>query len=101
MLKSEVDPNSYTFPFLFKSCAKARATNEGRQVHAHVVKFGFVSDAHVHTSLITMYAQIGELGNARLVFDGNNLRDAVSFTALISGYVSEGYVDDARNLALG
>lgn len=98
MVNSGVEPNSYTFPFLFKSCAKTRATQEGKQVHAHVVKLGFDSDAHTHTSLITMYAQIGELDNARLVFDSNTLRDAVSFTALISGYVSEGYVDDARQL---
>ncbi|KAF7816414.1 pentatricopeptide repeat-containing protein [Senna tora] len=98
MLKSGVEPNSYTFPFLFKSCAKARASREGKQVHAHVLKLGFVSHAHIHTSLITMYAQIGELDNARMVFDSNTLRDVVSFTALISGYFSERYVDDARQL---
>jgi len=45
-----------------------------------------------------MYSQLGELKNARLVFDKSVLRDAVSFTALITGYVSEGHVDDARRL---
>ncbi|XP_061345232.1 pentatricopeptide repeat-containing protein At1g08070, chloroplastic [Gastrolobium bilobum] len=98
MLHSGVKPNSYTFPFLFKSCAKASATHEGKQVHAHVLKLGLHSDAHVHTSLIHMYACVGELDDARLVFDNSTLRDAVSFTALITGYVSQGYVDDARRL---
>lgn len=45
-----------------------------------------------------MYASLGELTHARLVFDTSSLRDAVSFTALITGYLSKGYVDDARQL---
>jgi len=45
-----------------------------------------------------MYSQLGELQHARLVFDKSAFRDAVSFTALITGYVSEGHVDDARRL---
>ncbi|KAJ7964366.1 Pentatricopeptide repeat-containing protein [Quillaja saponaria] len=98
MIISGVWPNSYTFPFLLKSCAKVRATHEGKQIHAQVVKLGIESDAFVHTSLINMYAQISELDNARLVFDKSTLRDAVSFTALITGYASEGYMHDARRL---
>lgn len=98
MILSGVEPNSYTFPFLLKSCVKTAATFEGKQVHGHVVKLGLESDAFVHTSLINMYAQNGELDSARLVFDKSLLRDAVSFTALISGYVSRGCMDDARVL---
>nr|XP_023916380.1 pentatricopeptide repeat-containing protein At1g08070, chloroplastic [Quercus suber] len=98
MILCGTEPNSYTFPFLFKSCAKIGATHEGKQIHAHVVKLGLENDAFVHTSLINMYAQNGELGNARLVFDKSTLRDAVSFTALITGYVSRGFMDDARRL---
>ena len=45
-----------------------------------------------------MYAKVGELGDARKVFDKSSLRDAVSFTALVTGYVSEGRLDDARSI---
>lgn len=98
MILSGVEPNSYTFPFLLKSCAKFGAAQEGKQIHGHVLKLGLDSDAFVHTSLINMYAKNGELHNARLVFDKSPLRDAVSFTALITGYVSKGSMDDARRL---
>ncbi|BFG40050.1 hypothetical protein CerSpe_263240 [Prunus speciosa] len=98
MLLSGVEPNSYTFPFLLKSCAKFAASLEGKQIHGHVLKLGLDSDAFVHTSLINMYAQNGELDNARLVFDKSSFRDVVSFTALITGYVSRGCMDDARHL---
>lgn len=49
-------PNSYTFPFLSKSCAKAGLPHEGKQNHSHVLKLGLEPDAFVHTSLVNMYA---------------------------------------------
>ncbi|KAK7330142.1 hypothetical protein VNO77_24328 [Canavalia gladiata] len=98
MLHSGLQPNSHTFPFLFKSCANAGATFEGKQLHALALKLALNSHPHVHSSLINMYSRVGELDYARLVFDKSTLRDAVSFTALLTGYVSEGYVDHARRL---
>ncbi|XP_050368129.1 pentatricopeptide repeat-containing protein At1g08070, chloroplastic-like [Argentina anserina] len=99
MILSGTEPNSYTFPFVLKSCARIGAASpEGKQLHGHVLKLGLGCDAFVHTSLINMYAKSGELENARLVFDKSCLRDAVSYTALITGYVSRGCMDDARRL---
>ncbi|XP_038696151.1 pentatricopeptide repeat-containing protein At1g08070, chloroplastic [Tripterygium wilfordii] len=98
MILSGVEPNSYTFPFLLKSCAKFGATHEGKQIHAHVLKLGLDTVVFVHTSLINMYAQIGDLSDARKVFDKSPMRDAVSFTALVTGYTARGFVDEARQL---
>lgn len=93
-----MNPNSHTFPVLFKSCAKVRATHEGKQLHAQVLKLGLDSDVFTNTSLINMYAQNGELDSARMVFDKSPVRNAVSFTALITGYASRGRVEEARRL---
>ncbi|KAL2927406.1 hypothetical protein RDABS01_028510 [Bienertia sinuspersici] len=98
MLLFDVLPNSYTFPCILKSCAKSRNTHVGKQIHGHILKLGLELDAFVHTSLINMYAQNGDLGYARQVFDKSPLRDPVSYTALISGYASRGYLEDARKL---
>ncbi|KAI6681714.1 hypothetical protein NL676_035595 [Syzygium grande] len=98
MLLRGAMPNSYTFPFLLKSCAKAGLGDEGKQIHSHVVKLGLESDAFVHTSLINMYAQSGELDSARLVFEKRLHRDAVSYTALLTGYASTGQMDEAKQL---
>ncbi|KAJ6732473.1 PENTATRICOPEPTIDE REPEAT-CONTAINING PROTEIN, partial [Salix purpurea] len=98
MISSGTEPNEYTFPSVFKSCTKIRGAYEGKQVHAHVLKLGLEHNAFVHTSLINMYAQNGELVNARLVFDKSSMRDAVSFTALITGYASMGFLVEAREL---
>uniref|UniRef100_A0A803MQB4 DYW domain-containing protein n=1 Tax=Chenopodium quinoa TaxID=63459 RepID=A0A803MQB4_CHEQI len=98
MLVSGAEPNSYTFPFVLKSCAKSGNTQEGKQVHGHVLKLGLDSDVFVHTALINMYAQIGDLDCARKVFDKSPLRDPVSYTALITGFVSRGCLEDAHKL---
>ncbi|CAM8928813.1 unnamed protein product [Rhodiola kirilowii] len=98
MLVAGVYPNSYTFPFVLKSCAKVGDGNLGKMVHCQVVKLGLEDDAFVHTSLINMYAQSGGLDDARVVFDKSFHRDAVSFTALITGYTCRGLMDDAQKL---
>ena len=41
MIHSGVKPDSYTFPFLFKSCAKLASSHGGKQIRAYVLKLGF------------------------------------------------------------
>ncbi|XP_010501370.1 PREDICTED: pentatricopeptide repeat-containing protein At1g08070, chloroplastic [Camelina sativa] len=90
--------NSYTFPFLLKSCAKSKSFKEGQQIHGHVLKLGCDLDLYVHTSLISMYVQNGRLEDARKVFDKSSHRDVVSYTALIAGYASRGYIESAQKM---
>ncbi|KFK43124.1 hypothetical protein AALP_AA1G083500 [Arabis alpina] len=91
-------PNSYTFPFLLKACAKSKALMEGEQIHGQVLKLGFDVYLYVHASLISMYVQNGRLEDAHKVFDGSSERNVVSYTALITGYASRGDMESARKL---
>ncbi|PHT73349.1 Pentatricopeptide repeat-containing protein [Capsicum annuum] len=101
MLFSGNQPNSYTFPFILKSCGKIMDTQMGKMIHGHVFKVGLMCDVYVHASLINMYAQNGEMDDARSEFDKSSQRDVVSFTALkgrnamISGYVQVGWFEEA------
>ncbi|KAL5547964.1 hypothetical protein UlMin_003195 [Ulmus minor] len=98
MVVSDVEPNSYTFPVLLKCCVNLGDTQVGKQLHGQILKLGFDSDPFVNSSLINLYAQNGEMGNAFKVFDKSTDRNVVSFTALITGYASSGCMDDARRL---
>ncbi|KAM6580252.1 hypothetical protein CsatA_004026 [Cannabis sativa] len=98
MILSGIEPNSYTFPILLKTCAKMAVTHVGKQLHGQILKLGLGSDVFVNSSLINMYAQCSELDNARLVFDKSVVRNEVSFTALITGYASRGRMAEARCL---
>lgn len=95
MLRESVTPNTFTFPSVLRACCVDYAVEEGKQVHAQVLKFGFGSDGVIQNNLIHMYMNFQYLEEARQVFDWMPHRDIVSWTTLISGYSQWGRVDEA------
>ncbi|KAK7267764.1 hypothetical protein RIF29_20443 [Crotalaria pallida] len=91
MLASETYPDSFTFPYLLKSCARLMSLKIGVQVHCHVTKNGFESDIFVLNSLMNLYCVLGDMQNACKVFDESPVRDLVSFNTLINGFVQAGF----------
>ncbi|XP_025692710.1 pentatricopeptide repeat-containing protein At1g08070, chloroplastic-like [Arachis hypogaea] len=90
MLYRALSPNNFTFPSLIKSSSPSAIIHHGRQVHAHVLKFGFGSDVYALNALAHMYVIFGLLGDARKVFDRMPVRIVVSWTIMISGYAQWG-----------
>ncbi|KAM7259783.1 hypothetical protein ACFE04_015524 [Oxalis oulophora] len=86
MLWAGKKPDIYTFPCVLRACGGLRDLRRGREVHAHVLRFGFESDIDVLNALITMYMKSGDILTARLVFDKMRKRDRISWNAMISGY---------------
>ncbi|OVA08354.1 Pentatricopeptide repeat [Macleaya cordata] len=84
-------PDHYTFPFVVRSCAVLSALREGEEVHCNIIKNGFGSDVFVQSSLVTMYSQSGETWNSELVFDEMVEKNIVSWTAMVAGYVQNGF----------
>uniref|UniRef100_A0A2N9HE39 Pentacotripeptide-repeat region of PRORP domain-containing protein n=1 Tax=Fagus sylvatica TaxID=28930 RepID=A0A2N9HE39_FAGSY len=84
-------PDNYTFPFVVRSCAVLSALMEGKEVHCNVIKNGFDSDVFVKSSLISMYAQSGETLNSEIIFGEMVVKNIVSWTAMIAGYVQNGF----------
>ncbi|CAK7337197.1 unnamed protein product [Dovyalis caffra] len=93
-------PDMFTFPAVLKSCAKFVGFGEGRQVHGVIVKMGFASCIYVENSLVHFYSVCGSFGDASRVFDEMLVRDVVSWTGVISGYVRAGFFDEAVGLFL-
>ncbi|XP_010086694.2 pentatricopeptide repeat-containing protein At1g15510, chloroplastic [Morus notabilis] len=86
MLWVGIRPDVYTFPCVLRTCGGVPDLARGREIHVHVVRFGFESDVDVLNALITMYTKCGDIGNARLVFDRMPRRDRISWNAMIAGY---------------
>lgn len=91
-------PSNFTYPFVLKACSARSSLKEGEQIHAHVLRLGFISDLFVNNSLIDTYCKCCCLESARQVFDEMKERDEVSWNSIISGYVQSGEVEVARNL---
>ena len=96
MHQNGVLPSGFTFSSVLNACARAPAVFEGKQVHARVVRSGFLENKFVQTALLDMYAKFGGVFDARKVFDEMCERDVVAWTAMIRGYAKAGMMVDAR-----
>ncbi|CAO2837269.1 unnamed protein product [Amaranthus hypochondriacus] len=99
MLKNDgCFPDNYTFPLIFKICARLRLDWVGYGIFGHVLRMGFNSDVFVHNGLIHMLVNCGNLDDALKVFDESCVRDLVTWNSLINGYVHCGRAWEALNL---
>ncbi|CAA2995270.1 putative pentatricopeptide repeat-containing protein At5g37570 [Olea europaea var. sylvestris] len=96
--ESTVGPDKYTFPSLIKACSNANALREGRVIHGLSVRYGTDGDVFVGSSLIDLYGKCEEINSARKVFDGMNVTNEVSWTAMMVGYLNSGDLFKAKYL---
>ncbi|GAU13859.1 hypothetical protein TSUD_261860 [Trifolium subterraneum] len=54
MLWAGVRPDVYTFPCVLRTCGGVPDLVKGKEIHVHLLRFGFESDINVVNSLITM-----------------------------------------------
>eukprot|EP00250_Pteridium_aquilinum_P019319 c24389_g6_i1 orf=603-2297(+) len=95
MQEDGTHPNKYTFVALLKACAKLKNGKMGRQLREELAVNGFEEDSFVGSTLVYMYAKCGMIEEAREVFDGLRVRDAVAWNALITGYADHGLGHEA------
>ncbi|CBI27939.3 unnamed protein product, partial [Vitis vinifera] len=96
LLVEGFEPNMYTFISILKTCASKGDLNEGKAIHGQVIKSGINPDSHLWNSLVNVYAKCGSANYACKVFGEIPERDVVSWTALITGFVAEGYGSGLR-----
>ncbi|KAK1428696.1 hypothetical protein QVD17_17535 [Tagetes erecta] len=84
-------PNSVTMVSVLQACGALAGLEQGKVLHAYILRRGLDSVLPVLASLITMYARCGELEVGRRVFDQMVKRDVVSWNAMISSYGMHGF----------
>ncbi|XP_078434307.1 pentatricopeptide repeat (PPR-like) superfamily protein [Wolffia australiana] len=92
-----IAPNSVILATVLPAAGELGDGKLGRELHGYAVKYlaEFQRWPFIHSALIDMYCKSGDLGSARRVFNGCDQRTAVSWTALMAGYVSNGRPDQA------
>jgi len=65
------------------------------ELHAHLIKFGFSRDPSLRNHLVNLYSKCCHFGYARKLVDESPEPDLVSWSSLISGYVQNGFVEEA------
>ncbi|KAE9592165.1 hypothetical protein Lal_00012982 [Lupinus albus] len=88
-------PDVVTIATVLPICAKLRALDEGKQVHAYALKHWFMPNASLTCSLMVMYAKCGVIEYTERLFNGMEHRNMISWTAMIDSYVENGCLFEA------
>jgi pentatricopeptide repeat protein len=98
MQQEGVQPSSFTFVGVVNACVSLVTLEEGRCAHEQIVQSGWDSNVFVGTSLLDMYAKCGSMEDAHRGFNKMSSRDAVTWTAMLSGHVTCGEGQKASEL---
>ncbi|KAH7299718.1 hypothetical protein KP509_24G025900 [Ceratopteris richardii] len=89
MQTEQIPPDAITFSCILNACGGARARNKGKEIHHEIDRMGLLQgDVIVGNALIDMYVNCGSVSKAQEVFDKLPIRDVVTWTTLIAGYVN-------------
>ncbi|XP_057416947.1 pentatricopeptide repeat-containing protein At2g33680 [Lotus japonicus] len=91
-------PNELTMASVLKACSSLAALDQGKQMHAGIVKYGFNLEVPVGSALSAMYAKCGSLDDGYLIFWRMPTRDVISWNAMISGLSQNGHGNKALEL---
>ncbi|EOA30113.1 hypothetical protein CARUB_v10013224mg [Capsella rubella] len=88
-------PNLSTIVGMFPALGRAGALREGKAVHGYCTRIGFSNDLVFETGILDVYAKSKCLIYARRVFDSVSLKNEVTWSAMIGGYIENEKVTEA------
>lgn len=101
MINDGIYPNSAILTMILPAIGEIKARKLGLEVHAYVLKSkNYSNQPFIQSGLVDMYCKCGDMSSGRRVFYGLRERNAVSWTALISGYISNGRLQQALRSVL-
>ncbi|KAG9134827.1 hypothetical protein Leryth_001117 [Lithospermum erythrorhizon] len=89
MCRGYLMPTGFTFSSVLTACAVLGETNFGKGVQGWVIKCGVGDDIFVATAIVDLYAKCGAMGDAVKQFWQMPVRNVVSWTTIISGFVQK------------
>ncbi|KAF8408808.1 hypothetical protein HHK36_004877 [Tetracentron sinense] len=92
---SSIEPDTHTYPFLLKACARLMAVREGEKIHSIAIRNGLESLVFVQNTLVHMYAACGHAESAHKVFELMPERNLVTWNSVINGFALNGRPNEA------
>lgn len=97
MQKEDYKATDFTYSSILNACASTGSLEQGKWIHAHLVKSGRHLTAFVGHTLIDMYGKSGSIEDARKVFDRLRSKDIVSWNSLITAFAQHGLGREATD----
>ncbi|KAJ8771832.1 hypothetical protein K2173_027009 [Erythroxylum novogranatense] len=98
MKREGVMPDEASYSSVLHGSANFATLNQGSSIHNQVIKSGFLMNAWVSSSLITMYAKCGSFAYASRVFGDIEKHNAICWTAMISACQQHGRANQVIQL---
>jgi len=98
MQMERVIPNELTMASVLRACSSLAALDQGKQMHARIIKYGFRLEVPIGSALSAMYTKCGSLDDGYLIFWRMPSRDVISWNAMISGLSQNGHGNKALEL---
>ncbi|XP_062209032.1 putative pentatricopeptide repeat-containing protein At1g56570 [Phragmites australis] len=98
LVDMDLEPNCLTLTGITSACAGLAALRCGQQVHGAVIRKYYGEDLKISNALVDMYSKCGTISYAKKVFNMISCKDILSWTSMISGYGTNGYVSEAIEL---
>ncbi|MCO5605980.1 hypothetical protein L7F22_060166 [Adiantum nelumboides] len=98
MLQEGMLADKITYISIITVCSSLSLLEEGKRMNARVVGCGCESQVVVATALISLYGKCDDSRRAQCLFDAMPRRDAVTWSALISGYKQNRHGKEALQL---
>ncbi|KAD4385419.1 hypothetical protein E3N88_25587 [Mikania micrantha] len=91
-------PDWYSIGSLLLACAELKLLQYGKETHGFVIRNRLETDLQVSNSLLSFYIQCEEPLSAKIMFDGIENKNFISWNAMITGYSQMKQPNEALNL---
>ncbi|XP_038712129.1 pentatricopeptide repeat-containing protein At3g24000, mitochondrial [Tripterygium wilfordii] len=95
MLRDDFEPTRFTYSGIFNAFSITGSLEQGKWVHAHMIKSGGKLIAFTGNTLLDMYAKSGSIDDAKKVFERLVNRDVVSWNSMIVAFAQHGLGRDS------
>ncbi|XP_020264313.1 pentatricopeptide repeat-containing protein At3g24000, mitochondrial [Asparagus officinalis] len=99
MKRRSFEPTHFTYSSVFGACASMGAMEQGKWIHALLIKSLQKVTSYVANTLLDMYAKCGSIEDARKVFDQLDKNDVVSWNCMLTGYAQHGLAKQTVSLS--
>ncbi|KAI4305033.1 hypothetical protein L6164_028423 [Bauhinia variegata] len=96
--QSIVLPHNISFAFTLKAVANFRSLRAGLQLHGQALCHGLDNHIFVGTTLISMYAECGNVHSARQVFEEMSDPNVVTWNAVVTASFRCGDMEGAEHM---
>ncbi|EXC20588.1 hypothetical protein L484_027143 [Morus notabilis] len=96
MQQIEIQPDLLTLLSLASIVSQLADSRKIRSVHGFILRRSWLmQDVAIGNAVVDMYAKLGGIDSARIVFEGLPTKDVVSWNTLITGYSQNGLASEA------